>query len=216
MEYVTGSCLKEFIVGADKGDLDFLLDTLSFFISTAYQRSKPFNAKREVYSKIEDLLLVSSHRDFLFFIMNLIDEQSEFVVPKTMCHGDLTLSNMIFHKNRIFIVDFLDSYLETFLCDLAKIKQDMFYMWTPMMGGYCDLRAKQILSYLWAGVESRFGREMKDVAFRVIDALNILRIEPYIKTERQADLMNAILKKNPLYEDFNRSNGRKVVQISEH
>lgn len=210
MEYVSGSCLREFIASADKKDLDFLLETLFFFISTASQQSKPFDAKREVTLKIKELMVKSSHADFLFFLLKLIDHKSEFIVPKTMCHGDLTLSNIIFHKNRLFLVDFLDSYIETFICDLAKIKQDMFYTWTPMIGGYCDIRAKQALSYVWAGIEDRFGREMNGIEFNIIDALNILRIEPYISNKMQSDVMESILEKNPLHEYFNRSHGGKV------
>ena len=207
MEYVSGLCLKEFIVGADKDDLDFLLETLCSYIATVSQHFNLFDAKREFISKAEDLLRKSSHQDFLAFLIDLIKAESELLVPKTICHGDLTLSNLIFQKNRLFFIDFLDSYVETFFCDLAKIKQDLFYMWTPITGGYCDLRAQQSLSYLWAGVEDRFGKEMESMSFKVVDALNILRIEPYIKRKTQADAMNAILEKNHLYEDFNRSNG---------
>jgi hypothetical protein len=211
MEYVSGLCLKEFIAGADKGDLDFLLDTIYLYFATVSQHFNLFDAKHEFILKAENLLPKSSHKDFLSFIIELVRSESELVVPKTICHGDFTLSNLIFHKNRLFLVDFLDSYVETFFCDLAKIKQDLFYMWTPMVGGYCDLRSKQSLSYLWGGVEERFGKEMESLSFKVVDALNILRIEPYIKNRTQADVMNAILEKNHLYEDFNHPNGRKVV-----
>ena len=50
-------------------------------------------------------------------------------VPYSFCHGDLTFANIIFHSNRLYFIDFLDSFIDSYLIDFAKLKQDLFYFW---------------------------------------------------------------------------------------
>ena len=46
--------------------------------------------------------------------------------------------------------------------------------------------------------------------FRIIEALNFLRIEPYIRDEKMRLKLDEIIKKLPIYEEFNSADGRKV------
>ena len=41
--------------------------------------------------------------------------------PNSFCHGDLTLSNMIIAKNKIYLIDFLKTYNDGIAQDLSKI-----------------------------------------------------------------------------------------------
>jgi tRNA A-37 threonylcarbamoyl transferase component Bud32 len=60
-------------------------------------------------SSIKDIEFVI---DTLFeYFINVQSNINEKIVPKTFCHGDLTFNNIIFHKNRLFFIDFL-----RFLC----------------------------------------------------------------------------------------------------
>ena len=45
-------------------------------------------------------------------------------IYKNVCHGDLTLSNLIFKNNEIYCIDFLDSFIDSPIIDLVKLKQD--------------------------------------------------------------------------------------------
>ncbi|MFQ3675337.1 MAG: hypothetical protein SNJ64_02185 [Endomicrobiia bacterium] len=52
-------------------------------------------------------------------------------VPIGYCHGDLTLCNVFYDITscNFILIDFLDSYLESPLCDLVKIYQDINHKW---------------------------------------------------------------------------------------
>ena len=59
-------------------------------------------------------------------------------IPVGTCHGDLTLSNVLVlpqhpmtaDRVHIALIDFLDSFVESPLADLAKLCQDLKYAWT--------------------------------------------------------------------------------------
>ncbi len=51
--------------------------------------------------------------------------------PIGNCHGDLTLSNLIVDPiNGITLIDFLYTYLESPLQDIAKLSQEFVYGWS--------------------------------------------------------------------------------------
>jgi aminoglycoside/choline kinase family phosphotransferase len=57
-------------------------------------------------------------------------------IPIGLCHGDLTLSNILVQEHqgdRIVLIDFLDSFIESPLADLAKLRQDLVHGWTLQM-----------------------------------------------------------------------------------
>ena len=53
-------------------------------------------------------------------------------IPIGFCHGDLTFSNIMFalDDNQVGLIDFLDSFIETPLIDLVKLRQDTHFHWT--------------------------------------------------------------------------------------
>ena len=211
MEYASGLGALDFINQADKKELLFFCETIFSYLDQIRENSEEFDAKKTLSKKIKEMISKSKNHEFLNFILNFVDSHCNLSVCKTMCHGDLTFSNIIFDKNRIFLVDFLDSYLDTFFCDLAKLKQDLFYLWSALLYGNSDLRYIQAMKFMWERLDDRFKKEMDTPQFKIIDALNILRIEPYITNKKQAEIFNLALRKNPLYEDFNDSNGGKIL-----
>lgn len=55
----------------------------------------------------------------------------EMVFPMGQCHGDLTLNNIILDQFAgVTLIDFLCTFLETPLQDVAKLKQDFSYGWS--------------------------------------------------------------------------------------
>jgi tRNA A-37 threonylcarbamoyl transferase component Bud32 len=209
MEYASGLNAVDYINQAGKKELDFICETIFLYFDQIKEHSIKFDAKKIILKKIKELISrKNKHNDFLNFILNLVENENKIYVPKTICHGDLTFGNIIFDKSKIFLIDFLDSYLDTFFCDLAKLKQDLYYFWLPLLLD-SDLRSFQSMNFIWEKIEKNF-EEVKTTQFIIIDAINILRIEPYITSPKQYEIFELALRKNPLYEDFNDSNGRKI------
>ena len=57
----------------------------------------------------------------------------DMVMPVGTCHGDLTFSNILFNGNNYYLIDFLDSFIESPLLDIVKIRQDTAYLWSTLM-----------------------------------------------------------------------------------
>ena len=53
------------------------------------------------------------------------------------------------------------------------------------------------------GYDARVSNE-----FKILEALNFLRIYPYAREEKDLLIIENILKKLPIYEEFNNPNGR--------
>jgi hypothetical protein len=109
-------------------------------------------------------------------------------------------------------LDFLDSYIESWVIDLIKIKQDLFYHWNIKKD--CDtlnLRSVQISYFLWEKIEDRYKDLINSEEFKILEVLNFLRIYPYAKTQKEIILLENTIKKTPIYEEFNNPYGGKII-----
>jgi hypothetical protein len=129
------------------------------------------------------------------------------------CHGDFTLSNMIYFNSNIYLLDFLDSYINTPIIDIVKIKQDLYYHWSlNMLDKYNDTeiyKIKQVSMFIWDKISKNYIDLIETKDFKIIESINFLRIEPYIKDEMKL-LLDESIKKLDLYEEFNNTNGWKI------
>lgn len=210
MEYVSGFSFDEYFSHANIKQVDFVVDSLYGYFDFLIKNSKIYH--REVSKTIFECKLNNmKESEFLLFIKEkIVDIQ----VPYSFCHGDLTFANIIFHSNRLYFIDFLDSFVDSYLVDFAKLKQDLYYCWNLQVQDIHDLRIHQIYSYIWNKIESRYSEHLSTKAFKVIDIMNLLRIEPYLTNDRHCSILKTLVEKTDLYEDFNRSHGREVISIS--
>ena len=141
-------------------------------------------------------------------------EDNRIIVPHTFCHGDLTFDNIIFHKYRLFFIDFLDCYVDTFLSDLVKLKQDLHHLWSVHNQDVYSVRIHQIYQYIWDKLEVRYESFMNE-SFHILDAMNALRIEPYLTSDDQRVILEGIVKSTELYAISCSSDGGAINPISE-
>ena len=57
-------------------------------------------------------------------------------------------------------------------------------------------------------METKYSWMINSDEFKILEYLNFLRIYPYLNDESDILLLNQIIKKTPIYEEFNNSNGR--------
>lgn len=141
---------------------------------------------------IEDQIAFSEHgapyRRILEVIRKRLGEIHGLSLPVGPTHGDLTLSNvMVASDGSCFgLFDFLDSYLESPLVDIAKLRQDTQFGWSMLMSErrVDRVRLGQILRHTDAIIVDHFrGHEWFNRGIDLIQAINLLRIAPYAKTE---------------------------------
>ena len=128
-------------------------------------------------------------------------------IETSFCHGDLTLSNMIITNSKqnnskysvnkyleIYLVDWLDSNYETFLLDLAKLKQDLFYGWSSRSSNSSQAMANSITGkFIWNLIEEKFIDNYNKEIFNFFMNLCILRILPYVKSKKDFQWIKHVL-----------------------
>ena len=211
MEYISGLSFEEYFSTSCINNIDFAVHTLFEYFDFLISNIRISNIKNKLISKIESLEEKTEYGSYLSFIKNEILSKETISVPKTFCHGDLTFSNILFHKNRLFFIDFLDSYVDSFLCDMVKLKQDLYYFWNLKLNEIDDIRIKQSYQYIWKNLYFRYQNYIESDEFKILDSLNLLRIEPYLTNSKQKSILNSSILKTDLYEKFNCTNGREII-----
>ncbi|EEW06737.1 hypothetical protein [Vibrio mimicus] len=146
----------------------------------------------EIHKKIDDIKMNLNGKMALFpLLAQQLDSFSAFCtqdlnIPLGECHGDLTLVNLkITEENQLYLFDFLSCEINSPLQDAAKIIQDFEYGWSfrkekesiRIKGEiFCEYAYPSFLKTL----DRLFWYEM-----RVIEALTLLRISPYIDEKDQ-------------------------------
>ena len=212
MEYVTGSSFDEYFAVCSLDDIDFVFDSLCGYFDgliSNIQYYQPEVSKKRLLDKIDSLMTHTHHLGDLYHIRQCVRTIS-MKIPQTFCHGDLTFTNIIFNKNRLYYIDFLDCFIDSFLCDLIKLKQDLYYHWSLDVQGIKNLRIRQIYSFLWRKLEKRYSQYVETIEFDVLDILNTLRLEPYLTNEDQRIIIKRMLKCSSLYGNVSCSDGGTV------
>jgi len=211
MEYVAGKSFDEFFSIASVNDIEFVISTLFDYFDTLISTARNIDATKQILDKIDSLKEKSSHKKYIEFLRKYV-EDNRIIVPHTFCHGDLTFANIIFHKNRLFFIDFLDCYVDTFLSDLVKLKQDLHHLWSVRNQDVYSNRIHQIYQYIWDKLEVRYESFMNE-SFHILDVMNTLRIEPYLTSDDQRVMLEGIVKSTELYAISCSSDGGTINQI---
>ena len=197
MEYVAGKSFDDFFSIASVNDIEFVVSTLFDYFDTLISTARNIDVTKQILDKLDSLKEKSSYPKYIEFLRKYV-ENRRIIVPHTFCHGDLTFANIIFHKNRLFFIDFLDCYVDTFLSDLVKLKQDLHHLWAVRNQDVYSNRIHQIYQYIWDKLEVRYESFMNE-SFHILDVMNTLRIEPYLTSDSQRVILEGIVKSTELY-----------------
>tara|TARA_R100001443_G_scaffold116123_2_gene135703 strand:+ start:502 stop:1347 length:846 start_codon:yes stop_codon:yes gene_type:complete len=212
MEYIKAKSFDDFLISANKKDVSFIADSLCDYISFLKDRSRFYNAgaSKLIKDKIKSLRNKTKHKSIIDYLLKKVETMNAEEIPYSFCHGDLTFSNILFHENRLYFIDFLDTFINSYLLDLTKLKQDLYYNWSGKVNSTDNIRMTQSKRYIWKRIYEQYKDIIDSEWFIFFDILNILRIEPYLKNEHQRDVFEEILKGTTYYENFNTTNGGKV------
>lgn len=113
---------------------------------------------------------------------NTLDHFDFSTIPNTPCCGDLTLENIIVTRSgKIYLIDFLDSFFDSFYIDIAKLLQDIHLGWSYRHYKK-DMNIEVRRLIIRTLLINKF--TLKDIAINIesvyhILLLNLLRIFPY-------------------------------------
>lgn len=196
MDYIHSMSFIEQFERATADDIRKLTQTLISYIDKENSLSENVEIDKSVFvGKIESVFktcfnnyLIDMKDVVKYFTLckEKIDSYDKIVLPVGVCHGDLTFSNILFTESGIYIIDFLDSFIETPLQDIVKIRQDSKYGWSTMMTdqSYNDSHVKTVLDYIDRHIHSYFEKYEFYKYYDMLQYINILRILPYVKEEK--------------------------------
>lgn len=184
----------------------FIINEIELSPITTVHSSLIRNKFRDVKAKIcEQSALVNDPEIYslldaaeIFFI-NLPDTIN---IPMGKCHGDLTFSNILFNGNNYYLIDFLDSFIESPLIDIVKFRQDSAFHWSTLMYSkpFDKTRLKIISSTIDQKINDLFLKYDWYVSYYdIFQLMNFLRILQYAKEEKVVSYLkvtlNQLLKK---------------------
>ncbi len=118
-------------------------------------------------------------------------------VQKSFCHGDLTLENIIITPDKnLYLIDFLDSFYNSWMIDIAKILQDLELNWSFRNDIITSNRSLRLQIAKEALIEELLKTDDgKDKLFTIyhILLLNIVRIYPYTTDKKTLIFLNSAI-----------------------
>lgn len=198
MEFVSGKTLAEYTQDILITEIIDFIKCLfkSIYFTSDIQNPK---AKSIFYKKIKELEIKLSNKKNLKEAFSILNNFEWSQIYKSPCHGDLTLENIIITYNKqIYLIDFLDSFYNSWMLDIAKLLQDLELKWSFRnieLSATQSLRIEIAKEALIEEILKLENGNNKLFAIYHLLLLNILRIYPYTKDEKTFNFLDESVKK---------------------
>jgi thiamine kinase-like enzyme len=175
MEYVNGLKFNDYIKiksfdqvkSLFKDLLDFIFDNIN---DCCQNFDEVINDKIDsiVNTKLIDIKIVEN--------LKIIAKKP---IPMGFCHGDFTFENIIISNDKIYLIDFLDSYIDSPIIDISKILQELDLDWSNR-NTHSNLTSVVKNHFLKSILLERIAKEIQDVSLVNLQRkLTLMRILPY-------------------------------------
>ena len=131
MEYIQGITLAEYMKTIEIGKVRGLVETI--VRSIIIPEGKNCSTDETIFINKIELLeekLIPRRNEIINHALKILKNHSWNKFVKTTCHGDLTLENIIVKDNRLYLIDFLDSFYDSWLMDISTLLQDVQTLWS--------------------------------------------------------------------------------------
>lgn len=201
MKYVHGDNVPHFLNSEPINEINSFINKILSFIKKNIDVSTNSVVNQVLLDKIKEIKDKLKDSRVSLIIDSLSDhlQTNEVVLPIGPCHGDLTFSNIIISRSSagkvLNFIDFLDSFLDTPLQDVVKIRQDTFFKWTLGLysGALNNHRMNYVFSFLDDKVDKFFRQyDFYNVHYKVYQIINLLRVMPYSNKEKLDYLINNV------------------------
>jgi hypothetical protein len=203
MRYITGMNGDDFALHGDRGIALEISRALSALLLDSMARAQIKSTPTHLFlEKMEDVVK-STHWPELHnslsrastCLQRLIDQRESIDIPLGPCHGDLTLSNMIWNPSMgLVLIDFLATFLESPLQDLAKINQELEFGWSfRHMDPNLQIKS-QLFSRLAFPSYGHYLYTLFPEASYLFKLLCLARIAPYITDSVSANWLSESLE----------------------
>lgn len=198
MEYVQGVTLAEYIKTMEIGKVRGLVETLIKNIIPKKNEigidSKSQDINNIFEKKFVDLRdKLSSHNNpIIDESLDLLAKHDWSAMIPSMCHGDMTLENIIVKDDKLYFIDFLDSFYDSWLLDIGTLLQDVQVMWSYRFNDKVSMNTvlrlivfRDVLLDVIKNVDTHY---VKEAYYALLQKL--IRIYPYTKDKHTYQFLN--------------------------
>jgi hypothetical protein len=193
MEYINGNNLVYWLESADLDSIKKKINSILTQISS----NEPLELKNKInydinliisdkFKTIEKTVVSEEFQNAIISCKDVILNFDYNSIPLSKCHGDLTLENILISEDdKIYFIDFLDSFVESWLIDISKLLQDSLLFWSLRLRlnkiSYNHvIRLNSVSDSIFSYMHLNFDKYYVDLIFRLL-LINVLRIIPYCK-----------------------------------
>lgn len=136
MDYVQGITLAEYIKTMEIGKVKGLVESLVSSIIPKRSITSIPECKSDVSQIFAEKLLglrktLSVHNNpVIDQSLALLEAHDWSKLTYSQCHGDMTLENIITQNDKLYFIDFLDSFYDSWFLDIGTLLQDVQIMWS--------------------------------------------------------------------------------------
>jgi hypothetical protein len=197
MEMIEGVDPIEYLMGCNDSGFISLCKLITRFVNDELQESRFAKVSRELFddkftSVIDNIknnsIVPSQNVAFInaLWIQSFRPEEDEVLCPIGPNHGDLTLSNMILTTDSLTFLDFMETYLDSPMQDIVKLRQDTKHHWILLRYPVKIANRTMVVSRLNA-MDQYIALEWPTAqrcGYNTLQFLNLIRILPYATEER--------------------------------
>lgn len=189
MQYFRCSNIVQYLHRAGKSDLDALAQSLCGLVDFCINRCQSVALDKQLL--IDKFRSIKTPAGMTEKFESYLD--GDITIPVGACHGDLTLSNVLIkpESNNFVIIDFLDSFVESPIVDIAKIRQDTKHGWSSFIypEQHDKIKTRLSLQYLDNKFVEHFNKYDFYKHYKLFQFMNLVRILPYSKQTKTSNFL---------------------------
>ena len=194
MEYVYSKNFVEYFEHAGFEQIKYLIRALEYFLEKEISASETSIVQSSILTEkfadvkkktLSNKALEGDQEvvDLIEYSERLFDKIRDMEMPVGRCHGDLTFSNILFNGNNYYLIDFLDSFIESPMLDIVKLRQDTAYRWSQLMytKSFDDIRLRIVFEKIDKEIDEYFRTKYDWYLkyYKPLQLMNFLRIIQY-------------------------------------
>ena len=131
MEYIQGESLAEYLQKVDVGKLKNIVEhiTIQFCNKKEMMDSDVQHIFEEKIEQLKYDEKVKKHK-IAIDALEILSVHKWGKFQQSSCHGDFTLENILVKNDELYLIDFLDSFYDSWLIDAGKLLQDVQTLWS--------------------------------------------------------------------------------------
>lgn len=192
MEYIKGLKFNEYVKSKKFNEVLEVFTKILNFVFANFN-NEVIDQSSQIISKIDSITktkLIDNHT------IDQLKQYSNLKLNMGYCHGDLTFENIIISNNEIYLIDFLDSYIESPIIDISKLIQEFDLNWSNRNSEFGNTISLIRNIFLKRKLYEKINKyNINTFTVELQSKLTLMRILPYTNSiSLQLKLLNIINK----------------------